>query len=379
MKDGCSGLALSAAAVNGFTSASSLLALAKDVTGSTVSAQFAVASQAHHPSQESLKTTMKYENAPAHDGVVAVQVRKLGAPRKKSMAQKKHLSEAIVRDSDEEEPEIIMTTLAKKPNMPHNTTTGGAKQHSEVMARDGNIENVIIDGLLPTKKPKAQRKKLLVMDKQSEGAVDHDCRNEAPTIEMTVVKKRRAKGTIDEGQTKIKKGKIVKPAASGDQGLSLKNGKADVKRKGHRVTASEFVSVEDVFKIETYEPLGLDMAMTRRKSWTPVKESYGNAGDRKAVRHDTSSPFKDTSFTHDTQPTTSNGTLLGSYSYCKDSEAEVSRPTAFDNSGEAPTKKRKIDVRISLPPFTITDSQIVCRYTCLSFASHEGNQAKQSP
>ena len=351
------GIAVSAAAVNGFTSASSLLALAKDVEGSTVSAQYAVASQAHHPLQEGLSPMMDHGNQPAHEAVVAVQVRKPRGPRKKSTAMKKHLSEAIVRasDSDDEESDINEVTLAKKPKATHETSTASAKQLSEMIVRDGDTRDVLVDGVVLTKKPKAPRKKKLVMDKQTGGAVVHEFRNESAINEIKVVKKIRTKGIIEEGQTKIKKGKIVKPAASGNQGL-WKSGKEDVKRKGHPETASEFAPVEDIDQRKTYEALGLDMATRRRKSWTPVKDSYGGVGDRKAVSHDANSPLNITSSTSDTSPITGKGILLGTYSYYKDSEAAAARTTVSDTNVEFPTKKRKIDVCIISASLIIIDS-----------------------
>ena len=355
------GIAVPAVAVNGFTSASSLLAMAKEVEGSTVSAHFAVAPQAHDPSQEGLHPMMIHGNQPTQEAIVVKQVKKQKDPRKKSTAMKKHLSEITVRDSDEEGSHITEVVPVKTSRAPCKSSTGGAKQLPEMIVGVGDFRDVLMDGVVPTKKPKAPRKKPSAMDKQAGGANVLDHRSEPATIAgVTVVKKPRAKGTTEEGQTKIKKGKIVKPSVSSDQG-SLKSGKANTKRKGLSEAALEFVAAEDVDQRRTHGHLGLDMATTRRKSWTPVKESYGKAGDKKPISHNASSPFKIDSPTTDDSRSTGNRILLGSYSYYKDSETAVARTAVPITVGEAPTKRRKVDVSISSAFLAIVDSQIVYR------------------
>ena len=161
------------------------------------------------------------------------------------------------------------------------------------------------------------------------------------------VKKPRARKSKDESQTTIKKGKVTKPATTGDSVQTEKaksttrkrNAKSKVEKDGPDAKAG------DVFPPQDAYPLHLDEATRRRKDWTPPKDTLHMATDFATL---TEVP----TFLHDSaQPVINEAPAkdltghLSSYSYAHGHADTISNPVRLRTSeGEALSKKRRIEV-----------------------------------
>ena len=180
---------------------------------------------------------------------------------------------------------------------------------------------------------------------------------EANLSKSAAVKIPQARKSKDESQTIIKKGKVKKPATTGDfvqpgKGKSTarkRNAKADVERDGLDATLGGVNRPQDVV------PLYLDEATRRRKDWTPPKDTLHMTTNVAALTevstllHDPLQPMVDEALSRDL------GCHLSKYSYTHGhAEAVINHVRLRTSEGEALTKKRRVEVSLMsfrLPPF----------------------------
>lgn len=170
----------------------------------------------------------------------------------------------------------------------------------------------------------------------------------------TAAKKPRARKSKDESQTTIKRGKVMKPATTGDSvqlGKSKcrsrkKIVKTDVENEGPDAKVGEMSAPQDVV------PLYLDEATRRRKDWTPPRDTIPTDKDVPALTEAPTFMYDSAQSVIDEAPSRDFTGILSNYSYPHMHVDATSDPARLRTSeGEALSKKRRIEVsrNYSLP------------------------------
>ncbi|CAF9929724.1 5'-flap endonuclease [Imshaugia aleurites] len=170
--------------------------------------------------------------------------------------------------------------------------------------------------------------------------------------DLLAPKKSRKKKSKDEieVQTTIKKTKITKPGAVNSCKKAAGSTKKANKVISAQLRAPASTQEEDLRAKQGFQELCLEKAITRRKEWTPCKdtapdptllEDFEKSGDSKLLG--------DTPLAND-PPTSRFGNLLGDFGFAQkeDSSAIVCETTRQEN-GEAILKRRKIELVNGIP------------------------------
>lgn len=161
------------------------------------------------------------------------------------------------------------------------------------------------------------------------------------------VKKPRARKSKDESQTTIKKGKVTKPATTGDSvqpgkvkgSARSKSAKPIVEKDGSDAKVKDFSLTRDVI------PLCLDEATRRRKDWTPPRDTVPTSTDVAAPKELLTSQHDSAQAVAVEAPSRDLTGLLINYNYPHGHADVISDPARLRTSeGEALCKKRRIEV-----------------------------------
>ncbi|MCJ1359449.1 MAG: 5'-flap endonuclease [Icmadophila ericetorum] len=179
-----------------------------------------------------------------------------------------------------------------------------------------------------TKKLKAPRKKAesaTVGDGVSNGGSE-----KSKTKGLLSTKKPRMAKSKDDGQTKIKSGKISKP-------------KTSVASRGATKTAN--VLTREGPRIANDKPLGLEKAMARKREWTPIEEASNNPIEATYVSSASGPDVGNDSVLMENPRKVSHSALIRSFSYSEpEQEVRVDSTVYRSIEGEAAIKKRKIEL-----------------------------------
>lgn len=165
------------------------------------------------------------------------------------------------------------------------------------------------------------------------------------TLSVTEKKPRKPRVKKDkvEEQPKIKKGKVTKP------GTEAGKEKASIKRKRSTVITGSVIPANstgrpDVVELPTAEQeLGLDKAVTRRKCWTPPKET-GQLVDGACEKTGSTVRSVEPAPTPAVEPSSKSfGSLFSSFGFAQEPERPVVPQAARDCGGVVLTKRRKIE------------------------------------
>lgn len=182
--------------------------------------------------------------------------------------------------------------------------------------------------------------------------------DDAKATETPAPKKSRKKKTKDEneGQTKIKKAKIVKPGSS----------KVVEKSKKSKLTTAETLDTllgtqeEDAKAREEFRDLCLEQAIPMRRGWTPCKDTVE---DQVSQANDTKrgepARLEDAPVVKDVL-STCFGHLLGNFGFAQDITIPVLRPElTHRESAEAElgSRKRKIEFINGVPAPQLAEKQ----------------------
>lgn len=286
----------------------------------------------------------------------ATVARKRKAPRKNAAAGGKKLSSTMVTKDDDEDITPGEASPVEKPIASPNKSTAIPGELKNLTSAEGERQEELLAKPTPTKKPRAQRKQPTAVDVQTvESAFLEGDMEASKTIEAASAKKPRAKKTKDDGQTKLKKGRIVKPATREGLGETATTKSSSKKRKSDPGNDSldlplpkDAVSAKGI-----HESLGLDKATTRRRDWTPVMNGNIEAADDPHGLSSGETMLSIIDITTNTAPTNDLGAHLSHYSFNQAINTEPLNAPVQDGDRPAPTKRRKlqlIDTPDHLPP-----------------------------
>ena len=304
--------------------------------------------------------------------------RKLGAPQRKVEGKKNAV--ATVGDGADEETTAVGATLARKPKAPRKNVASGGKKLSSTLVTKEDDEDIIQCETAPVMKPENSRKKSIpviedvhisIMDgqdnvlakpapvKKPRASCKKSIVTEVPPAKSTIlengiksietigaapVKKPRAKKAKDNGQTKLPKGKVVKPITVEELGEAARRKKSSTKRKSDDV---ELLQAGNAAGCNgPPEPLGLDKAITRRRDWTPVEDRNNETVDKRPGWNSADPYFTNVDLTTESPAANNLGAHLSNYGYQKIADIGAAPPNVAVRSlnGQAPTKRRKLEL-----------------------------------
>lgn len=215
------------------------------------------------------------------------------------------------------------------------------------------------------KKPKVlyEDRPEIVQEKVTDTAAIQPAKS-VENADILAPKKSRKKKNKDESeaQTTIKKTKVIKPGA-------MKSGKKDV---GSTKKAKETISgpsrppastqEEDLRAKEEFRDLCLEKAITRRKEWTPCKDTAPDLtlSDDSGKPMDPTLPV-DTPLANE-PPIAQFGNLLGDFGFSQKGGSLVAVcENTRQESGEAMVKRRKIELVNSVPVPRVSEKPKRCK------------------
>lgn len=186
----------------------------------------------------------------------------------------------------------------------------------------------------------------------------------AGTADILAHRKTRKKKHKDgnEAQTTIKKTKIIKPGAmnSGKKVVTSTKRAKDVISTAVRPPAS--TQEEDVRAKEEFKELCLEKAITRRKEWTPCKDTA--SAPTLAIDIEKSvdpKPFVDTPSANE-PPISRFGNLLGSFGFSQEGgDSLITSESTRQGNGEAIVKRRKIELVNGVPAPHVLEKPKRCK------------------
>lgn len=165
------------------------------------------------------------------------------------------------------------------------------------------------------------------------------------------LKKVRKQNSKDESQTKIKKAKVTKPGTVNERAKSKKSPKLSKKASKAATTETQPpITEKDVTKLAGDQwDLGLEEAISRRKDWTPVKDSSEDAGPLQDATISLKSPSA-IALPQDDPLSVRFGSLLDDYGFAQESRNAVvqAKSTRVLEKGVI-AKRRKIELVNGVP------------------------------
>lgn len=203
------------------------------------------------------------------------------------------------------------------------------------------------------KKPRVLHEKLPepVQEKVTGTAVVRSAES-AENADILAPKKSRKKKNKDgnEAQTTIKKTKIIKPGAMSSGKKSVASTKRAKEGVSTAVRPPASTQEEDVRAKEEFRDLCLEKAITRRKEWTPCKDT----APAQALANDVEKSLEpklvvDTPSANE-PPIARFGNLLGEFGFSlKRADSLVTCESTRQGNGEAIVKRRKIEFVNGVP------------------------------
>lgn len=278
-------------------------------------------------------------------GARATVPQKTKAPCKNAVAAGKKLSSTLVTKEDDEDIIPCEPAPVKKQKVSRKKAIAVAEEIGAPFAQDQG-QDTIKAKPVPTKKLRASRKKAIAADIQpAESTVLEGGAEASKTVEVAPVKMSRAKKSKDDGQTKLTKGKIVKPSTGENHGESTKTKRASRKRKSDPEDDSDHLRAGETPRTNgPPEPLGLDKATTRRRDWTPVEDCNNETVDELTALGGVEFRFSNIDLTVDIPAANNLGAHLSNYGYEKIPETALLNIQACNVDSQAPTKRRKLDL-----------------------------------
>jgi len=276
--------------------------------------------------------------------------RKRKAPRKNAAAGGKKLSSTMVTKDDDEDIILGEASPIEKPTVSHKKSTALPEKLDNPTSAEGERQDELSVKPAPTKKPRAPRKKPTAVGVQTVDSVVLEGDTEASkTIEVAPVKKSRVKKTKDDGQTKLKKGRIVKPPTGEELGEATTTKRSSKKRKSDLGNDLDLPLPMDAVSVKgTHESLGLDKATTRRRDWTPVMNGNIEAADDPHGLSSEEPMLSTIDITTNTAPANDLGAHLSHYNFNQAMNTEPLNAPVQDSDRPAPIKRRKLQL-IDIP------------------------------
>ena len=188
--------------------------------------------------------------------------------------------------------------------------------------------------------------------------------NAVGNADVLAPKKSRKKKNKDESeaQTTIKKAKITKPGAVSSRKKAVGSTKKAKETVSAPLRPPASTQEEDLRAKEEFRDLCLEKAVTRRKRWTPCKDTAPDStlqeDSEKSIGHNL---FIDTPSTNE-PPVARFGNLLGDFGFAQkgDSSVLISENTR-QGTGEAMVKRRKIELVNGVPAPRVSEKPKRCK------------------